>query len=145
MDVEYQCHHHWEEGKHLGERTIKKPNMKLKVVTCTIMATIFLSCCLHEAEGSGKLGLLKLVKAGLILKALSPKKIIPIPIPIPIPIGIHKESHGHDYGHHGYGHHDYGHHDYGHHDFHGHHDYHEPHHGHLVHSTGWYVKGIGKW
>ncbi|GFY71049.1 hypothetical protein TNIN_249841 [Trichonephila inaurata madagascariensis] len=118
--------------------------MNLKVVLCTIIATIFLSCCLHEAEGSGKLGLLKLVKAGLILKALTHKKFIPIPIPIPIPIGIHKESHGHDYGHHDYGHHDYGHQGY-HHDFHGHHDYHEPHHGHLVHSSGWYIKSIGKW
>ncbi|GFU31518.1 hypothetical protein NPIL_409041 [Nephila pilipes] len=116
--------------------------MKLKIVICTIIATVFLSCCFHEAEGFGKLGILKLVKAGLILKALSPKKILlPLPLPIPIPIGIHKESHGHDYGHHDY-HHGYN--DY-HHGFHGHHDYHEPHHGLLVHSTGWRIESIGKW
>ncbi|GBM65559.1 hypothetical protein AVEN_90653-1 [Araneus ventricosus] len=142
--------------------------MKLKSVITLIAVTVLFSSCLPEAEGTKKLGLLKLVKAGIILKAITRKKFIPIPLPIPIPIGIHKEHH-HGGGHHGYGggHHDFGggygggQHDFGggygggHHDFgggyggfhHGFEDYHhEPHygHGHKVYSTGWKLQGFGK-
>ncbi|KAF8777756.1 uncharacterized protein LOC129975249 [Argiope bruennichi] len=135
--------------------------MKFKTVICFVTITVLLSSCLLEVEGTGKLGLLKLVKAGIILKALTHKKIIPLPLPIPIPIGIHKEHH-HDVGHHGYGGYDHGfggsHHGFGgsHHGYgggfggghHGFDDYHhEPHygHGHKVYSTGWRLEGIGKW
>ncbi|KFM63844.1 hypothetical protein X975_05186, partial [Stegodyphus mimosarum] len=71
--------------------------MKIAGLIGVLTLAIFLSCCLHQAEGTFKL--LKLVKAGLILKALSPKKIL-LPVPIPIPIGIsqhnqyHYQSHG---------------------------------------------------
>ncbi|CAL1284150.1 unnamed protein product [Larinioides sclopetarius] len=133
--------------------------MKLKSLLSLITVIVLLSTCLPTAEGAGKLGALKLLKAGLILKALTHKKFIPIPLPIPIPIGIHKDHH-YEGGHHGYGgyHQGFGggygggyHQGFGggygggHHGFEDYH--HQPHygHGHKVHSTGWRLEGIGKW
>ncbi|GIX78769.1 hypothetical protein CEXT_311441 [Caerostris extrusa] len=122
--------------------------MKLKGLISVVLVTILLSCFLHETEGFGKLKLLKLVKAGLVLKALThknlylyqflflfqlestrnPTDIIMAEVIITVEVIIMGRSsfrRGGDFG--------------GGHDF--HHGYHEPH---VVHSSGWHVESIGK-
>ncbi|GFY71050.1 hypothetical protein TNIN_249851 [Trichonephila inaurata madagascariensis] len=68
------------------------------------------SVCMQETEAK-KLGLKKLIKAGLVLGALGSKKLprlLPIPLPIPVHLDEHKEFSGGHYGNDYYNHHPVG-------------------------------------
>ncbi|KAG8185157.1 hypothetical protein JTE90_005136 [Oedothorax gibbosus] len=74
--------------------------MRIQSLIGVLAVAVVLFCCTSQVEGFGKIKVLRLLKAGLILKALSPSKIL-LPLPIPIPIRI-KGHDSHSFGgHHG--------------------------------------------
>ncbi|PRD30946.1 UNVERIFIED_CONTAM: hypothetical protein NCL1_24866 [Trichonephila clavipes] len=84
--------------------------MKISTTLVFVFALIALLVCMQETEAK-KLGLKKLIKAGLVLGALGSKKLprlLPIPLPIPVHLDEHKEFSGGHYGNEYYNHHPVG-------------------------------------
>lgn len=66
-------------AKHVQHYT----KMQTRNLLAAFLVIVLISCFVQDAEATFKLK--KLIKAGIILKALSPKRtILPIPIPIPM-------------------------------------------------------------